>query len=612
MSLLKSQTCSREPPPTSSDQALTTSLVEGNPFQLASPSSYSIEGEKNAAITPAQERDLVSPPLIPLPQSLAVTNPQFPMRASTQVDPTLQSTRHAVTTLAPSNSVTPTRRSASGVSAGTSRRSTRTATPSASSSSSVTKLGDRSPWLTETTAGDGRRFSTPPTSPTSAAANHLSPETKPRLSTGHDYHSLSTIETSRIADSVPADPRRAESRDVETARGRRNRAESWARGSNALLPESPMVTTISPVNSGSAPPRAGDGTIGRSRTSDAAPPVTPEHRQQPTSQRTERTDSISRWRAAVVPASTSEHGPDWSKNGFRSDAGTSSAETASRPFRARSGRETSSKDHSSIASKAYQSTRTTADRVAAPAAPTIAPIVNDADSDRLSPPFSPPLSSPSSPLRPRAATSLAAAELSPSVYGESTVADAWETPIPSHPSRVDDPDGYTASFEQRYSPPSPDDQLTDLPAVPNQRDHLPRTPTTPRTVSPSHYAPSGWSPPRPSKASPARSSRQGSYPVPELTAEERAQRRTMRKAGLSPEHHLPPQSTKAGLRRQAWQERQVVSDDRRPLDASATDILTIPSSKRSGIACCSSSRPTIATTLLPTHSSTSASEMFRS
>jgi hypothetical protein len=37
----------------------------------------------------------------------------------------------------------------------------------------------------------------------------------------------------------------------------------------------------------------------------------------------ERMDSISRWRAAVVPASTSEHAPDWSKNGFRSDAGSS-------------------------------------------------------------------------------------------------------------------------------------------------------------------------------------------------------------------------------------------------------------------------------------------------
>lgn len=565
MSLLKSQAHSHPPPPTSSDQYLSTSLVEGDPSQLASHSSYSAKGENDTPL-PARGRDLVSPPLIPLPKRLAATSPHAHTRANTLVDPTRQSTRHAATS-APTNSITPTRRSASGVSAGTSRRSTRTATPSASSSS-VTQLGDRSPWLTSTNAEDGHRFSTPPTSPTTSAANHHhSPETKPRLKTGHDYHSLSTIETSRVADSVPAGPRRAKSRDVETACDRRNRAESVMTAGTAFSPESLVAPAVSPVDIGSTPPRAGDTTTAKrsSRTSDAAPPI--QHRQQATPQRTERADSISRWRAAVVPASTSEHAPDWSKNGFRSDAGTSSAEAGSRPGRARSGLATSSKDHPSSASRARRSTRTIAE-AAATTLSRIAPTVDDADSDHISPPFSPPLSSP---MRPRAATSYAAAEVSPSVYGESTLPDAWET----HPSRFGYPDGYTGGFEQQYPPPSPGYQLTDLPDINERRDHLPRTPSTPRTVSPSHYAPSGWSTPRPSKASSARSSRPGSYPVPELTAEERAQRRAMRKAGLSPEHHLPPQSTKAGLRRQAWQERQVVSYGRRPLDASATDILTL-------------------------------------
>ena len=499
--------------------------------------------------------------MIPLPESLAGTNPQAPTRASTLVDPTLQSTRPAATP-AQTNSHAPTRRSVSGVSgvsAGTSRRSTRTATPSASSSS-VTKLGDRSPWLASTTGGDGHRFSTPPTSPTTSAANHHhSPETKPRLLTGHDYHSLSTIETSRVADSVPAGPRRAESRDVETAGGRRSQVST---DRPALLPEAPVAATISPVNSGSAPARGGDTPIGRSRTSSAASPVTPEHGRQPRSQRSERMDSISRWRAAVVPASTSEHAPDWSKNGFRSDAGTSSAETGARPVRARSN--TSSKDPPSSASRAYRSTRTTTEQ-AATTASSIAPTVNDADSDRLYPPFSPPLSAP---LRSPAVTSLAAAGVSPSLYDKSSFDDV-------HPSPSYDPDSLTGGFEQRYPPPSPVYRVTDLPDVDERRDHLPKTPTTPRTVSPSHYAPSGWSTPRPSKASSARSSRQGSYPVPELTAEERAQRRAMRKAGHSPEYHLPPQLTKAELRRRAWQERQAVSYRHRPLDANPTDILTL-------------------------------------
>ena len=329
-----------------------------------------------------------------------------------------------------------------------------------------------------------------------------------------------------------------------------------------MLPEAPVAATISPVNSGSAPARAGDTPIGRSRTSSAAPPITPEHGRQPRSQRSERMDSISRWRAAVVPASTSEHVPDWSKNGFRSDAGTSSAETGARPVRARSN--TSSKDPPSSASRAYRSTRTTTEQ-AATTASSIAPTVNDADSDRLYPPFSPPLSAP---LRSPAVTSLAAAGVSPSLYDKSSFDDV-------HPSPSYDPDSLTGGFEQRYPPPSPVYRVTDLPDVDERRDHLPKTPTTPRTVSPSHYAPSGWSTPRPSKASSARSSRQGSYPVPELTAEERAQRRAMRKAGHSPEYHLPPQLTKAELRRRAWQERQAVSHRHRPLDANPTDILTL-------------------------------------
>lgn len=148
-------------------------------------------------------------------------------------------------------------------------------------------------------------------------------------------------------------------------------------------------------------------------------------------------------------------------------------------------------------------------------------------------------------------TSLTAAEMTPSIYGEST-----------YPSHLDDTDSFIGGFEQRYPPPSPDYQVAGFPDVHERLDDLARTPTTPRTVSPSHYAPSGWSTPRPSKASSARSSRQGSYPVPELTAEERAQRRAMRKTGHSPEYHLPPQLTKAELRRRAWQERQTFEAER--------------------------------------------------
>ncbi|BGP57671.1 hypothetical protein JCM8202v2_005318 [Rhodotorula sphaerocarpa] len=59
--------------------------------------------------------------------------------------------------------------------------------------------------------------------------------------------------------------------------------------------------------------------------------------------------------------------------------------------------------------------------------------------------------------------------------------------------------------------------------------------------------------------------RQGPFPVPVLSSEERAARRALRKTGRSPEHHLPLHATKAEQRKRAWLERQAFEEERERL-----------------------------------------------
>ncbi|GAA5917878.1 hypothetical protein JCM6882_003752 [Rhodosporidiobolus microsporus] len=55
---------------------------------------------------------------------------------------------------------------------------------------------------------------------------------------------------------------------------------------------------------------------------------------------------------------------------------------------------------------------------------------------------------------------------------------------------------------------------------------------------------------------PLRPYRRGPYPVPELSEEEKAARRALRKSGRSPEFELPVEETKSEMRKRAWKEQQ--------------------------------------------------------
>ncbi|GAA6021235.1 hypothetical protein JCM10207_002584 [Rhodosporidiobolus poonsookiae] len=56
--------------------------------------------------------------------------------------------------------------------------------------------------------------------------------------------------------------------------------------------------------------------------------------------------------------------------------------------------------------------------------------------------------------------------------------------------------------------------------------------------------------------------RRGPYPVPQLSEEEKAARRALRKAGKSPEYELSPGETKSEVRRRAWKEQQAFEKEK--------------------------------------------------
>lgn len=366
---------------------------------------------------------------------------------------------------------------------------------------------------------------------------------KLRLPTSHDYHSLSTIETKNVAEPTRPPPIRSRltsSRAVGPVEERRHAYD----GSDAE-PRHPTGASLAPflVGSGFTPKlgRDSDATE-RPASLDPRPSLSPPSV-------TNMSDSIARWREGVVPFSTSEHAPDWSLNGFQK---ASSALPVCRPSKPVARKVSVTGEGIRPESMMPQDRKPNDATRLAPTRPT------EAESERLSWPISPPPSL--SPTRSREANAFeAVGNLSPcSLYDadknsvERTPAQAPSSPDPLDDARFD-------RFEQRYPPPSPLPQLDSF-----HRGLAESAPSMSFGVATAKSRSLPSFPEAPSKTrrrcdtSSARPSRLGAYPVPELTAEEQAARRALRKSGWSPEHHLPLHATKAGLRRQAWLERQAV------------------------------------------------------
>ncbi|GAA5992125.1 hypothetical protein JCM10908_001778 [Rhodotorula pacifica] len=585
-----------------------------NHYQALPVSSSSRFSPRTAAISPTsgwsrENGGIVSPPLVPLPGAL----PASDFTASPRSIRERSSSSHGSTPLtasrqrqqpqqSPGTRATP--RTAPRTTAPLSKQSTRAATPS--SASSVTKLGNRSPWLDGTTtttvlpdssnSDDERHFSTPPTSPASILGTHSSfadGPRKSRLSPGtrnHDYHSLSTIQTSRATESIrPPSHRRTGSAEV---------VEMYPSGEElgptAYRSNGNTVEAVRPLDVGFddyllySPPRPPLAAVDKLpsnlpsfRASASAPlsriPSAPSP--QATTSTRRKADSIARWRAAVIPASTSEHAPDLSGNGFSFNESRLGATSSIQHSPDKQNSLPSRREASSLTGghtwTVPSSARSTSTHPSARRGDAIIP--DEVASEPLSLPFSPPPSSPEQHGMPSARN---VTEVSPSIYTTSHPDHSLEGEDADPRNSIAVGNGYHPwsagedpldGFEQRYPPPSPAYRSTEPTLSSNPPKHaLPdlaewNTPAPPgrRGVGSFPQPPTDFdSPPWSSKARVKRPPRQGAFPVPELTAAERATRRALRKDGRSPEHHLPHEATKAGRRKQAWMERQAFEAER--------------------------------------------------
>ncbi|GJN93024.1 hypothetical protein Rhopal_006069-T1 [Rhodotorula paludigena] len=115
---------------------------------------------------------------------------------------------------------------------------------------------------------------------------------------------------------------------------------------------------------------------------------------------------------------------------------------------------------------------------------------------------------------------------------------------PSSPAALDS----ASAFAQRYPPPSPfpayalDEPISTFDSPVQNGDSFPSPSAAPRPLA------KPW--------------RRGAFPVPQLSEEEKAARRALRKAGVSSEAGLSFEESKAGFRRKAWAQMQAFEQER--------------------------------------------------
>lgn len=392
------------------------------------------------------------------------------------------------------------------------------------------------------------RISTPPTSPASLEWRGISrePTTGP---TGrapdfdapeHDYHSLSTVITSRRG--------RRLTRNAPASTADIRRTANDADFDDYLLYSPPCGDHRVPTSVGDKngpPPSRHAGSIGKA-------------------------DDISRWAEEVAPTSTADEPPDLTKNGFRrTSSRPSSRSAATGPAPSRSpaaARGIGSRDldssmkHSSLVHSATSSSFEARDERTVTLPPDS---LSPSNSPLVSPPFSLPTSQAGLPTS--AATSSSPAgprytrALSSSVTPNAPIrSQDARSPTPAPPRRETSEDHLASvrsgTVGSRGASPqlqaSPSDYSVPLP-VPSRglgEEAISSPPSSTALLAKS----ASTKPRRPSH-------RRGPFPVPALSPEERAARRALRKAGLSHEHHLLVHETKSARRRQAWLERQAVS-----------------------------------------------------
>ncbi|GAA5869284.1 hypothetical protein JCM3774_004193 [Rhodotorula dairenensis] len=309
--------------------------------------------------------------------------------------------------------------------------------------------------------------------------------------------------------------------------------------------------------------------VASSTEKSASTTVKSEHGPPRSSLTEKKADSIARWRAAVVPSSTAEHAPDPSKNGFRSRSEASNASPAFRLSGSYIQQDSVTKAGTPPASRHRMTTSSRIPRPYVASRPASVSQAEDDDADSsecFSLPFSPPPSR--SPPRTGEPSALeAAGDVSPSFYDDEDLAFELTTREgqPADASEAWSYQDVYDRFEQRYPPPSPLQPLEALTPIGEVlHASAPSTlagPTAASSQIPQQAPPESKSR-RPFETGSSRPSRLGAYPMPELTAEERAARRALRKSGRSPEHHLPLHATKAELRKQAWLERQAFEAER--------------------------------------------------
>lgn len=452
----------------------------------------------------------------------------------------------------------------------------------------MTKLDDRSPWLDHTptllpgtSSADDHRFSTPPTSPprsasaTATAAGGAGSKTPPLGQ--HRFRSLSTIPTSRDGDRASqAYPPTASLTVEEGAASRtghhppsfsvssppeeatsssRRRSEAESRGTDRPFEDFLLYSPPQPER------RPGAHKADPPASVPATSPITtaPSRRRVSIGAGSKDAD-ISRWAEGIVPSSTPDGSPDTIQRRSETRPASTDPLRRDRPIFFENTR-----------SSTGATSRMRGGSGPAPPTSTHASLAAVGATESL----------PSSPLRcqesqlstlPPSPPDSVTTEVPPSATFEraasrSTVPISGLHAAPETSARErSTTDSGGVDFERRFPPPSSvhspsmysEDAAPDSAIPPPRDDRREWTIDSKTAFTDPPVFPRGG-------AAAKRPRRQGPFPAPVLSSEERAARRALRKTGRSPEHHLPLHATKAEQRKRAWLERQAVRRQPWPL-----------------------------------------------